>query len=132
MKVLLTKIKEAVVKKRSVFLYRKDLHQIVQSRSQDPERYAARIRQAAPLCCLRTDNKTDDYSANLMSSIFILGLEDPYNREKLFGHQLAIRLLSLIFWSKQQVKFNRQRKIVCGVTGSGSSGVKSKKPCIIQ
>jgi hypothetical protein len=110
--VLLTKIKEAVVKKRSVFLYRKDLHQIVQSRSQDPERYAARIKQAAPPCCLRTDNKTDDYSANLMSSIFILGLEDPYNREKLFGHQLAIRLLSLILWSKQQVKFNRQRTIV--------------------
>ena len=110
---LLTKIKEAVVKKRSVFLYRKDLHQIVQSRSQDPDIYTARIRQAAPPCCLRTDNKTDDYSANLMSSIFILGLEDPYNREKLFGHQLAIQLLSLIFWSKQQVKFNRQRTIVC-------------------
>ena len=36
--VLLTKIKEAVVKKRSVFLYRMDLHQIVQSRSEDPER----------------------------------------------------------------------------------------------
>ena len=54
--VLLAKIKEAVVKKRSIFLYRKDLHQIVQNRSEDPERYAARIRQAAPPCCLKTDN----------------------------------------------------------------------------
>ena len=73
---LLTKIKAAVIKKRSVILYRKDLHQIVQGRSEDPERYAARIRQAAPPCCLKTDSGTDDYSANLMSSIFILGLED--------------------------------------------------------
>ena len=40
---LLAKIKDAVVKKRSVFLYRKDLHQIVQSRAEDPERYAARL-----------------------------------------------------------------------------------------
>ena len=64
---LLVKIKAAVVKKRSVFLYRKDLHQIVQARSEDPERYAARIRQAAPPCCLKTDNKTDDYLADLMS-----------------------------------------------------------------
>ena len=46
--VLLAKIKEAVVKKKSIFLYRMDLHQIVQSRSEDPERNAARIRQAAP------------------------------------------------------------------------------------
>ena len=45
---LLAKIKTAVIKKRSVFLYRKDLHQIVQGRNEDPERYAARIKQAAP------------------------------------------------------------------------------------
>ena len=97
--VLLAKIKEAVVKKRSVFLYHKDLHQIVQSRSEDPERYAARKRQAAPPCCLKTDNKTEDYSADLMSSIFILGLADLYTREKLFqfGQQRAIRLMSLMF-----------------------------------
>ena len=36
--VLLAKIKEAVIKKRSLFLYRKDLQQIVQNRSEDPER----------------------------------------------------------------------------------------------
>ena len=82
--VLLAKMKEAVVKKRSVFLYRKDLHQIVQNRGEDPERYAARIRQAASPCVLRTDSKTSDYSADLMSSIFILGLKDSYTKEKLF------------------------------------------------
>ena len=81
---LLTKIKGAAIKKRSVFLYRKDLHKIVQGRSEDPERYAALIRQAAPPCCLKTDNGTDDYSADLMSSIFILGLKDSYTKEKLF------------------------------------------------
>ena len=63
---LLAKIKDTVIKKRSVFLYRKDLHQIVQNRSEAPERYAARIRQAAPPCCLQTDNKTSDYSADLI------------------------------------------------------------------
>ena len=82
--VLLAKMKEAVVKERSVFLYLKDLHQIVQNQAEDPERYAARIRQAAPPCCLKTDNKTSDYSADLMSSIFILGLDYPYTKEKLF------------------------------------------------
>jgi len=81
---LLAKIKTAVIKKRSVFLYRKDLHQIVQGRNEDPERYAARIKQAAPPCCLKTDSGTDDYGPDLMSSIFILGLEDSYTREKLF------------------------------------------------
>ena len=65
--VLLAKIKEAVVKKRSVFLYRKYLHQIVQNRAEDPERYAAIIRQSAPPCCPKTNNKSSDYSANLMS-----------------------------------------------------------------
>jgi hypothetical protein len=63
---LLAKIKDTVIKKQSVFLYCKDLHQIVQNRSEAPERYAARIRQAAPPCCLQTDNKTSDYSADLM------------------------------------------------------------------
>ena len=41
---LLVKIKSAVVKKRSVFLYCKDFHQLSQGRGEDPERYAARIR----------------------------------------------------------------------------------------
>ena len=49
---LLAKIKDTVVKKRSVFLYRADLHRIVQNRGEAPERYGARIRQAAPPCCL--------------------------------------------------------------------------------
>ena len=84
---LLAKIKDTVIKKRSVFLYRKDLHQIVQNRSEAPERYAARIRQAAPPCCLQTDNKTSDYSADLMLSIFILGFADSYTKEKLFQIQ---------------------------------------------
>ena len=33
---------------------------------------------------LRADSGTDDYSADLMISIFILGLEDSYRKEKLF------------------------------------------------
>ena len=70
-----------------MFLYRSDLHKIVQDRAEAPEWYAARIRQAAPPCCLQTDNKTADYSADLMSSIFILGLADPYTKEKLFQIQ---------------------------------------------
>ena len=41
---LLVKIKSAVFKKRSVFLYRKDFHQLSQGQGEDPERYAARIR----------------------------------------------------------------------------------------
>ena len=58
---LLAKIKDTIVKKRSVFLYRSDLHKIVQNRGEAPERYAARIRQAAPPCCLQTDSKTADF-----------------------------------------------------------------------
>ena len=45
---LLAKIKDMIVKKRSVFLYQADLHRIAQNRGEDPSRYAARIRQAAP------------------------------------------------------------------------------------
>ena len=81
---LLAKIKDTIVRKRSVFLYRADLHRIVQNRGEDPSRYAARIRQAAPPCCLQTDSGTADYSQDLMSSIFILGLSDQYTKEKLF------------------------------------------------
>jgi hypothetical protein len=81
---LLTKVKDAIVKKRSVFLYRADLHRIVQNRGEDPSRYAARIHQAAPPCCLQTDSGTADYSQDLMSNIFILGLSDKYTKEKMF------------------------------------------------
>ena len=38
---LLAKIKAAVVKKRSIFLYRKDFHQLTQSQGEDPKRFAA-------------------------------------------------------------------------------------------
>ena len=48
---LLGKIKAAVVKKRSVFLSRKDRHQLTQGRGEDTEHYVARIKQAAPPCC---------------------------------------------------------------------------------
>ena len=81
---LLAKIKDTIVKKRSVFLYRADLHRIVQNCGEAPERYVARICQAAPLCCLQTDSGNADYLADLMSSIFILGLSDQYTKEKLF------------------------------------------------
>ena len=39
------KIKSSVVKKRFIFLYRKDFHEFWQSRGKDPERFAARIKQ---------------------------------------------------------------------------------------
>ena len=81
---LSAKIKDTIVQKRSVFLYRADLHRIVQNRGEAPERYAARIRQAAPPRCLQTDSGTADYSPDLISSIFILGLSDQYTKEKLF------------------------------------------------
>ena len=41
---LLVKIKVMMVKKRSIFLYRSDLHKITQQRGELPERFAARIR----------------------------------------------------------------------------------------
>ena len=55
---ILTKIKTAVVKKRSIFLYRKDFHEIKQSRGEDPERFAARIKQAAPAGHFTADSDT--------------------------------------------------------------------------
>jgi hypothetical protein len=59
---LMAKIKDHMVKKHSVFfLYRSDLHKISQMRGELPERYAARICQAAPLCQLMTDSGTADY-----------------------------------------------------------------------
>ena len=73
---LMEKIKECMVKKRSIFLYRSDFHKIVQNQGELPERYAARICQAAPPCQLMTDSGTDDYGPDLMSSVFILGLSE--------------------------------------------------------
>ena len=52
---ILVKIKAAVVKKRSIFLYRKDFHELSQSRGEDPERFAARIKQAVPACRFTAD-----------------------------------------------------------------------------
>ena len=84
---LMVKIKDVMVKKRSVFLYRSDFHKITQNRGELPERYAARIRQAAPPCQLMTDSGTADYGPDLMSSIFIIGLSDSYTKKKLFQLQ---------------------------------------------
>ena len=74
----------AVVKKRSIFLYKNDFHQLTHGRTEDPEHFAARIKQAAPACKFTADGGTPDYGANLMSTIFILGLEDVYTRKQLF------------------------------------------------
>ena len=84
---LLVLLKDVMVKKKSIFLYRSDLHKLTQHRSELPERFAARIRQAAPPCQLHSDSGTADYSQDLLSTIFILGLADGYTKEKLF--QLA-------------------------------------------
>jgi len=46
---LMEKIKEVMVRKRSTILYRNDFHQLKQSRGEQPERFAARIRQSAHL-----------------------------------------------------------------------------------
>ena len=111
-KALLTKIKAAVIKKRSILLSRKDLHQIVQGRNKDPERYEAQIRQ------------------------FILGLKDSYTEEKLFqirptaGNTVDFDVLVKSASEIQQAKDNcieSGNTSVCGVSGSGSSGFKSKK-----
>ena len=81
---LLALLKDVMVKKKSIFLYRSDLHKLTQHRSELPERFAARIRQAAPPCQLHSDSGTADYSQDLLSTIFILGLSDGYTKEKLF------------------------------------------------
>ena len=81
---LLVEIKAAVAKKRSVFLYSKDFHKLSLGRGENPERYAARIKQAAPACSFTTHSGTANYGPDLMSSIFILGLEDVYMHKQLF------------------------------------------------
>ena len=79
---ILAKVKAAAVKKRSVFLFRKDFHELKQSRGEDPERYAARIKQLAPSCKFKTDSGTASYGSDIKSTIFVLGLEDSYTRER--------------------------------------------------
>ena len=86
---LMERIKGAMVKKRSTFLYRSDFHKLTQNREELPERFAARIRQSAPPCQFVTDSETAEYGPDLMSSVFILGLADSYTREKLFQLQPA-------------------------------------------
>ena len=68
------KVKSSVVKKRSVFLYRKDFHELKQSRGEDPERFAARLKQLAPICRFKTEDNTSRYGPDIMSTIFVLGL----------------------------------------------------------
>ena len=58
MDAIFAKIKSAVVKKRSIFLYRKDFHELKQSMGEDPERFAARIKQLAPACHFTADDGT--------------------------------------------------------------------------
>ena len=71
-------------KKRSVFLYRKDFHELRQNRGEDPERYAARIKQLAPACTFVSDNNTPRYGPDVMSTQFVLGLDDVYTMEQLY------------------------------------------------
>ena len=134
---LLVKIKDCIVKKRSVFLYRSDFHKIVQNRGELPERYAARIRQAAPPCQLMTDSGTADYAPDLMSSIFIIGLCDPYTKEKLFQLQpkkgkTTVEFDELVRAASeiQQAKDNCLEvgsSSVCGVSGGRPGGGKPKQ-----
>ena len=86
---LMERIKEVMVKKRSMILYRSDFHKLTQNRGELPERFAARICQSAPPCQFVTDSGTAEYGPDLMSSVFILGLADSYTREKLFQLQPA-------------------------------------------
>ena len=65
---IFAKKKSAVVKKRSVFLYRKDFHELRQNRGEDPERFAARIKQLAPACQFIADNNTPLYGPDVMST----------------------------------------------------------------
>jgi hypothetical protein len=81
---LMERIKEVMVKKRSTILYCSDFHKLTQNRGELPERFAARIRQSAPPCQFVTDSGSAEYGPDLMSSVFILGLDDSYTRKKLF------------------------------------------------
>ena len=80
----LAKIKSAVVKKRSVLLYRKDFHELYQSWGEDPECFAARMKQAAPACNFTADGGTPQYGADIMNTMFFLDLMDTYTCEQLY------------------------------------------------
>ena len=79
-------------------------------------------------------------SMSPVCGIFILGLADPYTGEKLFqirpteGNSTAeFHVLVKAASEIQQAKDNcleAGNTSVCGVTGSGYSGAKSKKPCL--
>ena len=55
-----------------------------QSRGEDPEQFAARIKQLAPTCCFKTDDDSPRYGPDIMSTIFVLGLEDTYTMKPLY------------------------------------------------
>ena len=61
-----------------------DFHKLTQNCGELPEQIAARIHQSAPPCQFVTDSKSAEYGPDLMSTMFILGLDDSYTREKLF------------------------------------------------
>ena len=71
-------------KKRSIFLYRKDFPELKQSRGEDPECFTARMQHSAPACRFTSDCGTPLYGSDIMSTIFILGLEYMYTREQLY------------------------------------------------
>ena len=113
-------------------MYRSDFHKITQMRGELPERYAARIRQAAPPCQLLTDSGTADYGPDLMSSIFIIGLSDSYTKEKLFQLQPKknkttvefdelVRVASEIQQAKENC-LEAGSTSMCGVTGGPPKG----------
>ena len=56
---------------------------MTQSRGQYPEHLPARNKQTAPACRFTADGATPKYGANIMSIIFILGLEDTHTCEQL-------------------------------------------------
>ena len=62
----------------------KDFHELKPSRGEDPERFAARIKQLAPACRFTADDGTPKYGPDIMSTIFVLGLEDTYTKEQLY------------------------------------------------
>ena len=61
------------------------LTQIDTRSGEDSKHFAARIKQAAPDCHFTADRGTPKYGANIMSKIFILGLEDTYTCKQLIS-----------------------------------------------
>ena len=66
-----------------MFLYRKVLHDLKQSRGEDPEMFVARIKQLAPAGCFTANEGTPNYGSDIMSTIFIIGLEYTYTKDHL-------------------------------------------------